>query len=98
MIVQSQQTGGLLAPTTAPTPPPAPPRDVPDWELDGGTAWVYHGAGHNALARPVILSDGFSPGASKIDVLWDGLENGAFPFASTLLNSGRDLIILGYDD
>lgn len=78
---------------------PAPePHDT--WPLPGGTAWVYYSPlNRRQLVRPVIMSDGFSAGASNLDQLWDGLEeNGRYRFISELHATGRDVIILGYND
>ncbi|MEU5403352.1 hypothetical protein ABZ348_29140 [Streptomyces sp. NPDC005963] len=87
----------FLAPTPGTEVPPAPEPDR-TWELRGGTAWVYHGVGNQGLTRPVVLSDGFETGGSKLDVLWHGLERGRFAFISELRSRGYDLVILGYDD
>ncbi|KPM56743.1 hypothetical protein ACG83_02400 [Frankia sp. R43] len=90
---------GQLAPQARSSFPPAPePHD--EWPLSGGTAWVYYSPlNRRQLIRPVILSDGFSGGASNLDQLWQGLEeNGDFRFVSELHAIGRDVIILGYED
>jgi hypothetical protein len=87
------QPWGAISP---PEPPPAPARDD-EWTLGGGkgTAWVFT-ADHRPLTRPVILSDGFSLGESKVNVLYHGFERGAYPFVSELHARGFDLVILGY--
>lgn len=79
-------------------PPAPPPHD--EWSLTGGTAWVYRSPlNRGTLARPVILSDGFSHGPSNLDQLWHGLEeNGDHRFVSELRTIGRDVVVLGYDD
>ncbi|MFE5912037.1 esterase/lipase family protein [Streptomyces wedmorensis] len=90
---------GPVAPEARSSFPPAPePHD--EWPLAGGTAWVYYSPlNRRQLIRPVILSDGFSAGSSDLDQLWHGLEeNGDFRFISELHATGRDVIILGYDD
>lgn len=90
---------GPVAPGARSSFPPAPePHD--EWALAGGTAWVYYSPlNRRQLIRPVILSDGFSSGSSNLDQLWHGLEeNGDFRFISELHATGRDVIILGYDD
>ncbi|MYU25180.1 alpha/beta hydrolase [Streptomyces sp. SID8352] len=90
---------GPVSPEFRSTTPSAPePHD--EWSLAGGTAWVYYSPlNRRQLVRPVILSDGFSHGASDLDRLWNGLEeNGDFRFISELHATGRDVIILGYDD
>ncbi|TDC74032.1 esterase/lipase family protein [Streptomyces hainanensis] len=90
---------GPVSPEPRSATPPAPePHD--EWSLAGGTAWVYYSPlNRRQLVRPVILSDGFSSGASDLDRLWQGLEeNGDFRFVSELHATGRDVIILGYTD
>lgn len=90
---------GPVAPGTRSSFPPAPePHD--EWPLAGGTAWVYYSPlNRRQLVRPVILSDGFSGGSSNLGQLWHGLEeNGDYRFVSELHATGRDVIILGYDD
>ncbi|MFF2011726.1 esterase/lipase family protein [Streptomyces sp. NPDC058195] len=79
---------------------PCAPEPHEEWSLSGGTAWVYYSPlNRRQLIRPVILSDGFSSGASNLDQLWNGLEeNGDYRFVSELHATGRDVIILGYDD
>src|SRR3982751_3848432 len=38
------------------------------WGLDnGGTAWIWRAPGHDALTAPVIVADGFSGGASRLE-------------------------------
>ncbi|OKJ68302.1 esterase/lipase family protein [Streptomyces sp. CB02261] len=73
------------------------------WDLRtataGGTAWVfYRTPGEEVLRRPVILSDGFAPAGTDVDFLYDGLENGEFPFVSSLRQAGFDVILLGFAD
>ncbi|MEU9268459.1 hypothetical protein AB0E04_23805 [Streptomyces sp. NPDC048251] len=73
------------------------------WDLrnpaTSGTAWVFYSSSdQTAVQRPVILSDGFAPGASNGRQLYDGLENGAYPFISTLREAGFDVVLLGYAD
>ncbi|MEU9303331.1 hypothetical protein [Streptomyces sp. NPDC048269] len=80
----------------------APTSDA-TWRLEGlraqGTAWVYYSSpDQKHLRRPVILADGFSMGASSLDMLWDGLENGQYPFVSKLREQGFDVILLGFDE
>ncbi|MER8042146.1 hypothetical protein [Streptomyces sp. NPDC094032] len=90
--------------SVAPKDRVAPNAEAPDpgdiWPLSGGTAWVYHSPlNRRQLVRPVILSDGFSAGASNLDQLWAGLEeNGKYRFITELHATGRDVIILGYDN
>ncbi|ATZ24084.1 esterase/lipase family protein [Streptomyces lavendulae] len=69
-----------------------------EWSLPNGFAWVFLGDGNRQLTRPVIMADGFSLGRSKLDVLYQGLESGAFPFVSELRRRGRDVILLGFDE
>ncbi|MFF3306343.1 esterase/lipase family protein [Streptomyces sp. NPDC002952] len=69
------------------------------WDFQRGTAWVfYSSSGQSAVKRPVILADGFAPGATNVDTLYDGLQNGAYPFVSTLREAGFDVILLGFAD
>ncbi|MFE6041098.1 esterase/lipase family protein [Streptomyces sp. NPDC056452] len=69
------------------------------WPLRGGTAWVYYSeSGQRHVKRPVILADGFSMGASKPEELYEGLENGQFPFITELRNNGFDVVLLGFDE
>ncbi|WP_329203272.1 MULTISPECIES: esterase/lipase family protein [unclassified Streptomyces] len=69
------------------------------WSLAGGTAWVYYSRpGQTKVRRPVILADGFAMGPSDPDVLWNGLENGRFPFVTKLREQGYDLVLLGFDE
>lgn len=79
---------------------PSAPEPHETWHLSGGKAWVYYSPlNRRQLIRPVILSDGFSGGSSDLDQLFHGLEeNGDYRFISELHASGRDVIILGYDD
>lgn len=81
---------------------PAEPITVPnheEWPLPHGFAWVFPGEGNNSgLVRPVIMADGFNLGRSKLDVLYHGLENGAFPFVSELRRRGRDVILIGFEE
>ncbi|MFF2785675.1 esterase/lipase family protein [Streptomyces sp. NPDC058049] len=69
------------------------------WPLTGGTAWVfYSNPGQTRVRKPVILADGFSAGKSDPDALWNGLENGEYPFISKLKEAGFDLVLLGFDE
>ncbi|WP_328972584.1 esterase/lipase family protein [Streptomyces sp. NBC_00239] len=73
------------------------------WDLStrnvSGTAWVfYRSPGEGVLNRPVILADGFAPGGTDIDHLYDGLEKGEYPFVSNLRQAGFDVIVLGFAD
>ncbi|MFD7909644.1 esterase/lipase family protein [Streptomyces sp. NPDC059752] len=69
------------------------------WPLTGGTAWVfYSNPGQTHVRKPVILADGFSSGKSDPDALWNGLENGEYPFISKLKEAGFDLVLLGFDE
>ncbi|MEV6731446.1 MULTISPECIES: hypothetical protein [unclassified Streptomyces] len=89
---------GTVSPQARSLPSAPEPHD--EWPLEGGTAWVYYSPlNRRQLMRPVILSDGFSGGSSDLDQLWHGLEeNGDFRFISELHATGRDVIILGYND
>lgn len=80
----------------------APASDA-TWRLralrNEGTAWVYYSSpDQKHVKRPVILADGFSIGPSELNVLWEGLENGHFPFVSKLREQGFDVILLGFDE
>ncbi|MFJ1869429.1 esterase/lipase family protein [Streptomyces sp. NPDC088097] len=69
------------------------------WELRDGTAWVFYSSSDQmAVRRPVILADGFAMGGSNGHVLYDGLENGDYPFISTLRENGFDVILLGFEN
>ena len=47
--------------------------ELVEWKLDnGGTAWVWRAPGNGTLTKPVIIADGFSGGASKLEE-WAGL-------------------------
>ncbi|MGW3913197.1 esterase/lipase family protein [Streptomyces sp. NPDC005070] len=74
------------------------PRADEEWQLPGGSARVYYGQGQKGVVRPVVLADGFNLGPSDFDWLWDGLENGEFPFISRLRQRGRTLILVGFDE
>ena len=59
---------------------------------------MYYGEGRQDLVRPVILTDGFAGVPSNLDVLYDGLNRGAYPFITELTNRGHDFILVGYND
>jgi hypothetical protein len=68
---------------------------------NGGTAWVWRAPGNETLTSPVIIADGFSGGASKLEE-WAGLWAEAniadiYPWGTQLHQQGRDVIVLGYD-
>ncbi|MFD9654874.1 esterase/lipase family protein [Streptomyces mirabilis] len=85
-------------PGAQPAPAQADPWDT-EWELRNGTAWVfYSSSGQTAVRRPVILADGFAMGGSNGYELYDGLENGDYPFISTLRENGFDVILLGFNE
>ncbi|KAB1986419.1 esterase/lipase family protein [Streptomyces triticiradicis] len=88
---------GLVAPMGKSAPTQAPPPDEV-WQLPGGSARVYYGEGRQGVVRPVVLADGFDLGPTDYDWLWDGLENGRFPFVSELRRRGRTLILVGFDE
>ncbi|MFI1224812.1 MULTISPECIES: esterase/lipase family protein [unclassified Streptomyces] len=94
--VGSFTLGGL------PTAEPAGPIEVPEheeWTLPNGFAWVFPGEGNrDGLVRPVIMADGFNLGRSKLEVLYQGLEKGSFPFVTELRRRGRDVILLGFEE
>ncbi|WP_331730280.1 hypothetical protein [Streptomyces sp. NBC_01174] len=69
-----------------------------EWPLPNGFAWIFRGEGNSTLTRPMIMADGFNLGRSKLDVLYDGLENNGYPFISELRRRGRDVILLGFEE
>jgi hypothetical protein len=80
---------------------PAAPQPDETWTLGGGTAWVWRVPANERLTKPVIIADGFSGGASKLEEwagLWaqSGIEE-IFPWGTQLHEHGRDVIVLGYD-
>ncbi|RDG37366.1 esterase/lipase family protein [Streptomyces corynorhini] len=46
----------------------------------------------------MLLSDGFETGPSSLDGLWEGLERRDFAFVSELRRTGRDLVLIGYEN
>ncbi|MFD4233352.1 esterase/lipase family protein [Streptomyces sp. NPDC058542] len=73
--------------------------DLGNRHTGSGTPWVfYRSRGEKTVQRPVILSDGFAPGETNVDELYEGLENGQYPFISTLRQAGFDIILLGFAD
>ncbi len=79
---------------------PAYPDPDETWEFDGGRGWVYRVPDNPTVTKPVIIADGFGAGASALNE-WAGLwamgSSGAHPWGKQLHESGRDVIILGYD-
>ncbi|MEV7251872.1 esterase/lipase family protein [Streptomyces cyaneofuscatus] len=93
--VGSFSIGGLL------TAERAGAIEVPEhdeWPLPNGFAWIFRGEGNSSLTRPMIMADGFNLGRSKLDVLYDGMENNGYPFISELRRRGRDVILLGFEE
>jgi hypothetical protein len=90
--------GWDLTGLTAVDAPKAPPPSAKWRLLDKGTAWVYYADGNSKLTKPVILSDGFHADGTDLDVMFHGLNGGAYPFITELRRHGYDLVILGYDD
>ncbi|MFD9869793.1 esterase/lipase family protein [Streptomyces niveus] len=88
---------GLVTPVGEATASQAPAADE-EWQLPGGSARVYYGTGQKGVVRPVVLADGFNLGPTDFNSLWDGLENGRFPFVSELRRRGRTLILVGFDE
>ncbi|MFF4534646.1 hypothetical protein [Streptomyces aureus] len=88
---------GLVTPRGRPAPAQAPAADE-EWRLPGGSARVYYGQGHQGVVRPVVLADGFDLGPTDFDRLWEGLDDGAFPFAGRLRARGRTLVLVGFDE
>jgi hypothetical protein len=79
---------------------PAAPAPDQTWSLYGppfntGKAYVYLGAGHDALTNPLIVSEGF-PGGYPYDYSYDLLnQHGTL---EALRTSGYDVILLSYDN
>ncbi|MEV0412039.1 hypothetical protein AB0I68_14875 [Streptomyces sp. NPDC050448] len=88
---------GLVTPMGRRAAPQAPRADE-EWQLPHGSARVYYGQGKQGVVRPVVLADGFNLGPTDFDWLWDGLENGRFPFISRLRAQGRTLILVGFKE
>lgn len=88
---------GLVTPLDGAAAPQPPSADE-EWQLPYGNARVYYGEGQQGVVRPVVLADGFNLGPTDFDRLWDGLENGRFPFVSELRRRGRTLILVGFDE
>lgn len=90
---------GLVAPVGGKRAkaPKAPAADE-EWMLPGGSARVYYGEGRKGVVRPVVLADGFDLGPTDFGKLWDGLENGPFPFVGELRRRGRTLVLVGFDE
>ncbi|MEU9276686.1 alpha/beta hydrolase [Streptomyces sp. NPDC048341] len=86
---------GLVTPVDARAAAPAPSADE-EWELPGGRARVYYGAGPKGMVRPVVLADGLGLGPTDFDWLWNRMENGPFPFVSELRRRGRTLVLVGF--
>ncbi|WP_181803826.1 esterase/lipase family protein [Streptomyces shenzhenensis] len=86
---------GLVTPVGARAAAPAPSSDE-EWELPGGRARVYYGAGPKGMVRPVVLADGLGLGPTDFDWLWNRMENGPFPFVSELRRRGRTLVLVGF--
>lgn len=61
-----------------------------------GTAWVYYGRGNTCITSPMIFADGFGSGTSNVNELWDRLSQQSL--VTRLLDLGKDVIILGYQD
>jgi hypothetical protein len=79
----------------------AAPEPDDTWELEGGRAWVWRVPGSEGLTNPVIIADGFSGGASKLEE-WAGLWaqsdiEGVYPWGTKLHEKERDVIVVGYD-
>jgi hypothetical protein len=77
-------------------------REPDEWKRDnGGTAWVWRVPNNTTCTNPVIIADGFSGGASKLEE-WAGLWAEAdiadiYPWGTQLHQQSRDVIVLGYD-
>ncbi|MGW0615021.1 esterase/lipase family protein [Streptomyces sp. NPDC002788] len=98
-VAQAIGNTGLISPLPTWTAVPKAPEPDEVWQLGAGNAWVYYGSGNDGLVRPLILSDGFDSGPSSLDHIWDSWNSeGTFAFFTKLLDSGRDLIIVGYHE
>ncbi|MFE3113534.1 esterase/lipase family protein [Kitasatospora indigofera] len=89
-----------IAAAVAATPPIHVPAPQPDtkWDLSGGTAWVYYADKAQGLTRPVILADGFNMGPTNFDALYNFLDKNSFPLITSLLEQGRDVLLLGFHE
>ncbi|MFD7130490.1 esterase/lipase family protein [Streptomyces sp. NPDC059894] len=90
---------GIGDPLAAPTHPiDVPEHDVWDQDIDKGFAWVFYAGDDRRLTRPVIIADGFNHGRSELDKLYQFLDGEDYPFLTELRRSGRDVILLGFDE
>ncbi|HEV2640651.1 MAG TPA: hypothetical protein VGX23_36340 [Actinocrinis sp.] len=111
-FAKALKPGVWLAPPPAPTAKAARKPDAV-WELRSarpyrqevaqGTAAVYYARGHeNGLVKPFIFADGFNYGPSDLDALWTHFNasytKGAHGFLDQLLESGIDVILLGFEE
>jgi len=88
----------MIQPAKAPTPDETWQLTSPitfDDQTTTGHAWVYYGAGHTGLVNPLIVAEGF-PGGYSLDYLWSVLNEQNL--VGNLLDEGKDVIILGFDD
>ncbi|NBE94351.1 alpha/beta hydrolase [Nonomuraea sp. KC401] len=67
-----------------------------------GRAAVHLAEGHTALARPLIIADGFNYGPSDLDALWLHLnapyQNNVPGLLDQLRMMGFDVVLLGFDE
>jgi hypothetical protein len=98
-----EQDWGLFARVDE-EPVPEAPDASEDWDIPsdrlglGGFAKVWYAKDHTAIQRPVIMSDGFNSGPTKMNEFYHGVNGGEFPFATALSEAGYDLILLGYNE
>ncbi|MER5552519.1 hypothetical protein ABT001_12675 [Streptomyces sp. NPDC002793] len=98
-VVNIWGTSEEAAAAATPTAPWDTKWDLGSRHTASGTAWVFYSSrGEKTLKRPVILADGFAPGGTKVDDLYDGLQNGEYPFVSALREAGFDVVLLGFAD
>lgn len=81
---------------------PVAPAPSAVWSTGPGEkdrAYVYYGRPNGQtrtrLEQPVLISDGF-PGGRDVDDLWPLVNQSRF--VDSLLDAGKDVILIGYDD
>lgn len=81
------------APITIPTPQPNE-----EWDLPNGFAHVFYGENNDGITRPVLMADGFNLGPSDLEELFRGLDGGEYSLVSQIRQTGRDVILIGFDE
>ncbi|MCX5397619.1 triacylglycerol lipase [Streptomyces sp. NBC_00102] len=76
------------------------PASRPDeeWELPNGFARVFYGENNDGIRKPVLLADGFNLGPSDLEKLFHGLDGGEYALLTEIRRSGRDVVLIGYDE